>query len=65
MREYIRAEWYLYRRSSTRIVIGMIFCVLYFLAQILCGIMPPGYCVFVVFLGIIAFCLLFYPLYSN
>lgn len=65
MREYIRAEWYLYSRSSTRIVIGMIFCVLYFLAQILCGIMPPGYCVFVVFLGFMAFCLLFYPMYSN
>lgn len=65
MKEYIGAEWELYKKSSTRISVGLIFCGAYFFMQIFCPYCSVQYCALSSMLGGLGFCYLFFPLYTT
>lgn len=65
MKEYIGAEWELYKKSSTRISVGRIFCGGYFFMQIFCPYCSVQYCTLSTMLGFLGFCYLFFPLYTT
>lgn len=65
MKQYIKAEWELYKKSHCRLIAGGVAVFLYGLLLLFSGIMGPDYIVVSAIVGIIALIFFMVPLYFS